>query len=209
MKNNIGLIEHCEKALKEGWGYVWGTYGKVLTSSLLQNKLQQYPKEVGKYLDYIQKNYIGKRTADCVGLIKAFLWWDVDGPVYTAKTDLSADGIFKAAELKGPVSELPELPGVCLRKDGHVGVYIGAGRVIEAKGTKYGVVETPLKGLSATKWTHWFFCPCIDYVSAVAVYKSIILKHIPFTDADGIWKSVYTHPYPEEWLKKWAESYKR
>ena len=46
MKNNIGLIEHCEKALKEGWGYVYGTYGKVLTSSLLQNKLQQYPKEV-------------------------------------------------------------------------------------------------------------------------------------------------------------------
>ena len=209
MKNNIGLIEHCEKALKEGWGYVYGTYGKVLTSSLLQNKLQQYPKEVGKYLDYIQKNYIGKRTADCVGLIKAFLWWDVDGPVYTAKTDLSADGIFKAAGMKGPVSEFPELPGVCLWKSGHVGVYIGAGRVIEAKGTKYGVVETPLKGLSATKWTHWFFCPYIDYVSAVAVYKAIILKHIPFTDADGIWKSVYTHPYPEEWLKKWAESYKR
>lgn len=209
MKNNIGLIEHCEKALKEGWGYVWGTYGKVLTSSLLQNKLQQYPKEVGKYLDYIKKNYVEKRTADCVGLIKAFLWWDVDDPVYTAKTDLSADGIFKAAELKGPISELPEMPGVCLWKSGHVGVYIGAGRVIEAKGTKYGVVETPLKGLSATKWTHWFFCPGIDYVSAVAVYKAIILKHIPFTDADGIWKSVYTHPYPEEWLKKWAESYKR
>lgn len=209
MKNNIGLIEHCEKALKEGWGYIWGTYGKVLTSSLLQNKLQQYPKEVGKYLDYIQKNYIGKRTADCVGLIKAFLWWDVDGPVYTAKTDLSANGMFEAAVMKGPVSELPEMPGVCLWKSGHVGVYVGDGRVIEAKGTKYGVIETPLKGWGSTKWTHWFFCPYIDYVSAVAVHKAIILKHIPFTDADGIWKSVYTHPYPEEWLKKWAESYKR
>ena len=77
------------------------------------------------------------------------------------KTDLSADGIFKAAGMKGPVSEFPELPGVCLWKSGHVGVYQGNGKVIEAKGTKYGVVETPLKGLSATKWTHWFFCPYI------------------------------------------------
>ena len=116
--------------------------------------------------------------------------------------------MFEAAVMKGPVSELPELPGVCLWKPGHVGVYVGDGRVIEAKGTKYGVVLTPLKGLGATKWTHWFLCPYIDYVSAAAVYKAIILKHIPFTDADGIWKSVYTHPYPEEWLKKWAESYK-
>lgn len=208
MKNNIGLIEHCEKALKEGWGYVYGTYGKVLTSSLLQNKLQQYPKEVGKYLDYIQKNYIGKRTADCVGLIKAFLWWDVDGPVYTAKTDLSADGIFKAAELKGPISELPEMPGVCLWKSGHVGVYIGAGRVIEAKGTKYGVVETPLKGLSSTKWTHWFFCPGIDYVSAVAVYKSIIQSMCQFSHPGLVWGILDKHPYTEDLYRKWAESYK-
>lgn len=208
MKNNIGLIEHCEKALKEGWGYVYGTYGKVLTPALLDRKLVQYPKEVGKYLDYIKKNYVEKRTADCVGLIKAFLWWDVDDPVYTAKTDLSANGMFEAAVMKGPVSELPELPGVCLWKDGHVGVHIGAGRVIEAKGTKYGVVETPLKGLSATKWTHWFFCPGIDYVSAVAVYKSIIQSMCQFSHPDLVWGILDKHPYAEDLYRKWAESYK-
>ena len=209
MKNNIGLVEHCEKALAEGWGYVYGTYGKVLTPDLLGRKLTQYPDSIRKYKDYIQKNYMGKRVVDCVGLIKAFAWW-VDGePVYTAKSDKSANGMFDAAEIKGSVSVFPELPGVCLWKSGHVGVYVGGGRVIEAKGTKYGVIETPLKGWGSTKWTHWFFCPYIDYVSAAAVYKAIILKHTPFTDSEGIWKSVYTHKYPEEWLKKWAESYKR
>lgn len=209
MKNNIGLVEHCEKALAEGWGYVYGTYGKVLTSDLLQRKLTQYPDNIKKHQGYIEKNYMGKRVTDCVGLIKSFVWWDGKGPVYDSKTDKSANGMFEAAGMKGPVSEFPELPGVCLWKSGHVGVYQGNGKVIEAKGTKYGVVQTPIKGLGATKWTHWFFCPYIDYVSAAAVYKAIILKHIPFTVPDGVWKSVYTHPYPEEWLRKWAESYKR
>jgi hypothetical protein len=209
MKNNIGLVEHCTKALREEWGYVYGTYGKVLTSDLLQRKLTQYPDNIKKYQGYIEKNYMGKRVTDCVGLIKSFVWWEDNDPVYTPKSDKSANGMFEAAGMKGPVSEFPEVPGVCVWKSGHVGVYQGNGKVIEAKGTKYGVVQTPIKGLGATKWTHWFFCPYIDYVSAAAVYKAIILKHIPFTDPDGVWKSVYTHPYPEEWLKKWAESYKR
>lgn len=209
MKNNIGLIEHCETALKEGWGYVWGTYGKVLTPELLEQKLLQYPDNIKKYEDYIRKNYIGKRAADCVGLIKSFIWWDGNNPVYAAKTDVSANGMYEASSIKGSISELPELPGVCLWKNGHVGVYIGNGRIIEAKGTKYGIVETQLKGWGATKWTHWFFCPFIDYVSATAVYKTIILKNIPFTDPDGIWDAVYTHKHPQEWLRKWAESYKR
>jgi len=209
MKNNIGLVEHCTKALREEWGYVYGTYGKVLTSDLLQRKLTQYPDNIKKYQGYIEKNYMGKRVTDCVGLVKSFLWWDGKGPVYDSKTDKSANGIFNAAKIKGLIDTRPELPGVLVCKDGHIGVYIGDGQVVEAKGTKYGVVQTPIKGLGATKWTHWCLCPYIEYGSAVAVHKAIILKHIPFTDADGIWKSVYTHPYPEEWLKKWAESYKR
>ena len=208
MKNNIGLVEHCEKALAEGWGYVYGTYGKVLTSDLLQRKLTQYPDNIKKYQGYIEKNYMGKRVTDCVGLIKSFVWWDGNDPVYTSKTDKSANGMFEAAGMKGPVSEFPELPGVCVWKSGHVGVYVGDGRVIEAKGTKYGVVETPLKGFGATKWTHWFFCPYIDYVSAVTIDKSIIQARCQFSHPQGVWDGLDLRPSAKDLYSKRANSYK-
>ena len=47
-----------------------------------------------------------------------------------------------------------------VRKSGHIGVYIGNGEVIEAMGTKYGVVKTQLEGRG---WTHWLEIPYINY----------------------------------------------
>ena len=38
MKTNIELVKHCEMALKEKWGYVWGTFGQVLTPTLFYEK---------------------------------------------------------------------------------------------------------------------------------------------------------------------------
>ena len=45
--------------------------------------------------------------------------------------------------------------------EGHIGIYIGDGKVIEAMGTKYGVVETELAGRG---WTHWLKVPYITYL---------------------------------------------
>ena len=41
-------------------------------------KLQQYPEGVGSYADFIQANWVGSRTADCVGLIKGYGWLDAE-----------------------------------------------------------------------------------------------------------------------------------
>jgi hypothetical protein len=73
--------------------------------------------------------------------------------------------MFNAATEKGPINTIPEIPGLCVRKDQHIGVYIGNGQVIESKGTKYGVVQTPLKGVGANAWTHWLKCPFIEYIT--------------------------------------------
>lgn len=43
---------------------------------------------------------------------------------------------------------------------GHVGVYIGNGKVVEARGHDYGVVETNLVDRG---WTQWGKCPYIEY----------------------------------------------
>lgn len=171
MLTNLGLVEHCEKALKEKWGYVYGTYGNMLSEPSLIARMNQYPTHIKQHESFIRKNWLGKRTADCVGLIKSYLWWKNNDATYTPKTDKSANGMFEAATEKGPIDTIPEIIGLCVRKDGHIGVYIGNGQVIESKGTKYGVVQTPLHGVGANSWTHWLKCPSIEYVEPQQTFE--------------------------------------
>ena len=60
------------------------------------------------------------------------------------------------------MNTLPEIPGICLWKNGHAGVYIGGGYAIEAMGTKYGVVKT---AVSERGWEEWYMLPYISYGS--------------------------------------------
>ena len=55
---------------------------------------------------------------------------------------------------------MPDIPGLAVWHEGHIGVYIGGGQVIEAMGTRYGVVKTELASRS---WTHWLKVPYIRY----------------------------------------------
>src|SRR5574344_2165755 len=160
-KNNIELVEHCKKALFERWGYVYGTFGNVLTEKLLQDKLKQYPDNVRQYESFIRSHWIGKIVADCVGLIKSYLWWDGTKAIYMSYNDVSANGMYEKAKEKGGIDTLPEIPGLCVRFNGHIGVYIGQGWVIESRGTKFGVVKTKLED---RPWTHWLKCPYIEYL---------------------------------------------
>lgn len=73
---------------------------------------------------------------------------------------MTADGMYQAAKEKGGISSIPEIPGLAVWHSGHIGVYIGNGEVIEAMGTKYGVVRTKL---AFRGWTHWLKIPYIDY----------------------------------------------
>ena len=48
-KNNLDLAAYAVQAWENNWGYVWGTYGNILTESLFAYKKQQYPDGVGNY----------------------------------------------------------------------------------------------------------------------------------------------------------------
>lgn len=161
-KTNLGLVEFAKKARDIKAGYVYGTFGEVLTKSLLEFKRKQYPYQIEKYYDFIKTHYLGKITYDCVGLIKAYLWSKQNGVIlYDAATDLSANGMFNVAKVKGPINTMPDIPGLGVRYDKHIAVYIGNGKVIEAKGTQSGVVETDL---SKRPWSHWLEFPYITYI---------------------------------------------
>lgn len=163
-KNNLDLVVWAIEAEKKRWGYVWGTFGDVLDSSLYAYKLKQYPTEVGRYSAFITSNWLGGRTADCVGLIKGYSWLDIETLEVGYKTngmpDIGADTMYYNATEKGAISTIPEIPGLAVWHTGHIGIYIGNGEVIEAMGTKYGVVRTQL---SEGRWTHWLQIPYITY----------------------------------------------
>ena len=161
-KNNVDLVAWARETYSDGWGYVWGSYGRVLTPEYFSELCDQYPDHVDVYYDYIEDNYIGRRVADCAGLIKGYLWYDPDSGkfIYDGSTDYGANSMYYAAEQKGEISSIPEIPGLGVWHDGHVGIYIGGGYVIQAMGTKYGVVRTELEGSS---FTNWFQIPGVTY----------------------------------------------
>ena len=155
-KTNKGLVEYAKAQL--GKPYWYGTFGQAASKSLHTQKKKQYPTH---YL-WSYKNESAK-VHDCVGLIKGYLWCDSptdNTPTYKAAQDISANQMRKACTKSGSISTIPEVPGVLVFKDGHVGVYIGKGEVIEARGHAYGVVKTKL---TARKWTTWGYCPYITY----------------------------------------------
>lgn len=163
-KNAADLVTYAIHAWESGWGYVWGTYGSVLTESLFAYKLQQYPEGVGNYEDFIRDTWLGGRTTDCVGLIKGYGWLDPETLTIRYATngmpDIGANQMYYSAVESGTIDTIPEIPGLAVWHDGHIGVYIGDGWVIEAAGTKYGVIKTELKGRG---WTHWLKVPYISY----------------------------------------------
>lgn len=163
-KNAHDLAAYATHAWESGWGYVWGTYGQVLTESMLDYKLQQYPDGVGKYEDFIRANWLNGRATDCVGLIKGYGWLDPNELTIKYGTngmpDITANTMYHNATVSGPVSTIPDTPGLAVWMDGHIGIYIGGGEVIEASGTKKGVVKTQLAGRG---WTHWLEVPYISY----------------------------------------------
>ena len=164
-RNNLDLVQWAIQAEKAGWGYVWGTFGQVLTEETLEAKLEQYPEELGEYEDFIRANWVGKRTADCVGLIKGYSWYDPESGNINYGTngmpDVGADQLYANTTEKGDISTLPEIPGLILHTAGHVGIYIGGGYAIEAMGTRYGVVKTKV---ADRNWTGWCKNPYITYV---------------------------------------------
>jgi len=163
-KNSRDLVTWAINACDAKWGYVYGTCGSVLTESLLTSKASQYPDEVEGNKDFIRENWLGGRTADCVGLIKGYSW-------YNAKTgemdigansmpDLGANGMYDAAIEKSMIDTMPQTPGLAVWMDGHIGIYIGGGEVIDAYNTKTGLRRTKL---ADTPWTHWLKIPNIKY----------------------------------------------
>lgn len=158
-KTGTGLAAYAKAQL--GKPYWWGTFGQVASAALLAQKRAQYPESYrGSQYAY----QFGQRVHDCVGLIKGYRWSETPDsfPAYVASQDVAVPGLYAQCSRRGPLSTIPDLSGVCVFMGamGHVGVYVGGGKVVEAMGQDYGVVQTDLY---ARGWAYWGMPDWIDY----------------------------------------------
>ena len=155
-KTAKGLVEYAIAQL--GRPYWYGTFGQAASKELYKQKKNQYPS---KYTTAY--NGTTAKVHDCVGLVKGYLWCDGPEdatPVYNAAQDVSANMMYASCEKAGQIHTMPDVPGVLVFYNYHMGVYIGNGEVVEARGRKYGVVKTKLVD---RPWTSWGYCPYVTY----------------------------------------------
>lgn len=170
--NNRELIKKLEAIAAKNTRYLWGTFGAPVTEKLISDKSKQYPAWYSARKQAQLRALIGKGyyAFDCIGLIKAVLWgWDGSdktshgGAVYKSNgmPDTNANGyILQCKNVSTDFSSIE--PGEAVWMNGHIGVYIGGGNVIEATPNwKDGVQITKL---SARKWLKHGMMPQIEYV---------------------------------------------
>ena len=164
-----------------GQPYWYGTTGNRATESLLKRKTAQYPSHypssrTARYKKDIQNRKI---VCDCIGGCKAYAWTGggdallkalETGVSFSLKSgsngcpDKSANGMFSYAKSKGmphgDMKTLPDLPGIALWKDGHVGYTVGDGYLVEWRSFSHGCVKTKI---SQRCFKNWYYLPFIDY----------------------------------------------
>ena len=171
-KTAIGLVEYAKAQL--GRPYWYGTFGQAASKELYDQKKRQYPS-------HYKWDYAGEiaKVHDCSGLVEGYLFSDTPEdltPTYKAARDRSANATLEACIEKGDISTIPEIPGVIVFYPGHMGVYIGGGEVIEARGHKYGVVNTKLKDRG---WKNWGKHPDITYEEKAPVKEKTTSIALP------------------------------
>ena len=180
------MVRYVISAKEAGWGYVYSGQGQLYSPELAEQWGRA--NRAGKGYDYFVRRcarWFGHIVVDCSGLIVEAYRSRIPG-----YGDMSANTVFGRAVQTGTIDTIPEIPGLCVWKRGHIGVYIGNRKVIEAAGTETGVVLSTLRAPgSVRRWTHWGMMADVDYTDADTV---------PVEEPPACWVGRYlrlTHPY--------------
>ena len=177
------IVSGAQAILDEGCGYVWGTYGQTWTQAdqdAVNNgkKMTGPPAQTEKTKQYAKK-WIGRRVFDCSGL-----WYYLMG-LWGAYVPHGSNSIWNSycvrqGKIKNGVKQAGGelLPGTAVflykateNNRHHIGVYIGNGKCIEAKGTYYGVVYSDI-----SHWDEWGEVNGIDYGGGHVSYPVVKYK---------------------------------
>lgn len=182
--------------LLESWGYIYGTCGRMWTEALQKAWSEPGHKNYEQTKQYGSK-WIGCKVVDCSGLLLWALKQLGESIVHHARyqyTDCSAQ---KGKLINGQRDDgQPLLPGTAVFLQGsearihHVGVYVGHGICIEAKGTRWGVVTS-----KTDHWDHWGELKMVDYTDAADI-ENEPAPEIPEqkSDSEVLYRAVVDNP---------------
>lgn len=173
-------VEYCawlREQAKLKRPYWYGTCFQKCTESLLTRKAAQYAAEykADRMARYHADIDAGQICGDCVGgAIKGAAWTMLSTQPWEYAShgvlDLSANDMFEWCKSlgveSGKISTIPDRPGIAVRMNGHVGVYVGNGEVVEWRGFDYGCVVTKL---SKRSWLDWYELPWVEYAEGQIV----------------------------------------
>lgn len=167
MLSGRGLADYALSKL--GTPYFYGSKMNVLTEAFMRQMNGAYPSTVTSA--YIRKarakGMVGKVCCDCSGLIGA----------YRGK-QIGSSQLYSSATKRIPVADWRTFPvGTVLWKNGHVGVYIGDGMVVEEKGIDYGCIKSRIE---STAWKYGLLFSDMNY--DVKVVKSESKGANPYTE---------------------------
>lgn len=151
------FVEQCLVPYEQGWGYIWGKYGQTWTAKDQARATRPLTKAYGA-------QWIGKRVTDCSGLIRRV--YEDNGLKITHSSHAQyLDHCRKKGKLiNGRRADGYKLrPGTSVylyngKRWHHVGVYTGDGIVVEAAGTRQGVILSNI-----SKWDYWGELKEVDY----------------------------------------------
>lgn len=178
--------------------YVMGCFGAPMTTA---NK-KRYTKNHEYNTKASRVKMINAASADtfgfdCVNLIKGILWgWVGDktktygGAKYDPKkvADTNADGMIKlCSDVSTDFSDI--IPGEAVWTNGHIGVYIGDGLVVEATPAWKNCVQitacnNPKAGHNTRKWKKHGKLPYLDYDTNEAPKKTKVNELDPCSGKD-------------------------
>ena len=163
------LIDKFEYALDNHWGYIYGMSHEKWNAEKQADYVRKYKDDPDRQMscEYGSKWY-GHWVTDCSGLFKwAYSQYGLTiahGSNSIWNNYLTSKGTLK----QGKRTDGEELkPGTAVfttsgNRHNHIGLYIGNGYVIEARGTQYGVVMTKI---TDSRWTAWGELRSVQYDS--------------------------------------------
>ena len=205
-KTNLGLVEYIKSKLSLPTVYMLSGIGRALLTTEVNNRVPTCAHTRAN-ATLLRSRSIARRTDasnraipkphltipnarycfDCVGLIKAYLW-ETDLGIITYNmprgSDQNVRGMYSSATVKGPLSTMPDIPGLLVFTEdlGHSGIYVG-----KVNGVNQYIEATPAWGAwgvttSADRshpqgrnrvWSTWGKYHLIEYIEPVIESKDV------------------------------------